>query len=73
MSSSPPVDYGYVLEVTFVLTVLVGAPVIALASLFVELDSWTARVVFATTLAGALWFVFAVVIYASVRTGMLSP
>lgn len=61
------VAYDWVLQVTFIATVLLGAPMIAIGSLLVDLDDWTARVVFATTVAAGVWFVTAVGVYLYAR------
>lgn len=66
------VDYGWVLEVTFVLTVLIGAPLIAVGSIFVDLPTWTARVTYATMVAAAVWLITAVIVYLYAR-GRLRP
>lgn len=55
------------MEVTFVVTVLVGAPLIGLTSFLVDLEGWRGRVVYATTLAAAVWLVTAVVVYGYAR------
>lgn len=49
------VNYRWIMEVTFVVTVLVGVPLIAVASAFITLDDWATRVRFATTLAAIVW------------------
>ncbi len=61
------VDYGWVLEVTFVLTVVIGAPLIAIGSLLIELPTWTARVTYATMVAAAVWLLTAMLVYAYAR------
>ncbi|WP_254768711.1 DUF5822 domain-containing protein [Salinilacihabitans rarus] len=58
------VDYGWVMQVTFVATILVGAPAIALASTAVTLPTWGARVEFAVRVGAAVWLVVAVCVFA---------
>jgi uncharacterized membrane protein len=53
------VDYGWVMQVTFVVTILVGAPVVALASTAVTLPTWGARVGFVLRGGAVVWIVVA--------------
>ena len=55
-------DYGWVMQTTFVLTIVVGAPVVAVLSAFVTLDSWGARAAFAVRVGAPIWFTTAVVV-----------
>lgn len=57
------VDYGWVMQVTFVVTILVGAPLVALLSTTVTLGTWPARVAFAIRVGAPIWFVTAVGTY----------
>jgi hypothetical protein len=62
------VDYGWVMQVTFVTTLLVGAPLVAGLSLFVEgLDTWGARVGFAVRVGALVWFLTAILTYSYAR------
>ncbi|WP_200530938.1 DUF5822 domain-containing protein [Halorubrum sp. LN27] len=56
------IDYGWVMQTTFVVTILVGAPVVAVLSAFVTLDSWGARAAFAVRVGAPIWFVTAVAV-----------
>ena len=56
------IDYGWVMQTTFVVTILVGAPVVAALSAFVTLDSWPARAAFAVRVGAPIWFVTAVAV-----------
>ncbi len=56
------VDYGWVMQTTFVVTILVGAPVVAVLSAFVTLDSWGARAAFAVRVGAPIWFLTAVAV-----------
>lgn len=61
------VDYGWVMQTTFVVTILVGAPVVAVLSAFVTLDSWGARAAFAVRIGAPIWFLTAVSVAAYAR------
>lgn len=54
------VDYGWVMQVTFVVTILVGAPLVAALSLGLELSTWGARAEFAIRVGAVVWFLTAV-------------
>lgn len=61
------IDYGWIMQTTFVLSILVGAPLIALLSIFTELPTWNERATFAIRVGAAVWFVLLVVVYAYAR------
>jgi hypothetical protein len=54
------VDYGWVMQVTFVLTVVAGAPVVAALSTLSDTPTWAARVGFAVRVGAAVWLCTAV-------------
>jgi len=54
------VDYGWVMQVTFVVTIVVGAPVVAVAAAFADLSSWGQRASFAIRVGAVVWLVTAV-------------
>jgi len=56
------VDYAWVMQTTFVITILVGAPAAALLSTLVALESWGARAAFAVRVGAPIWFVTAVAV-----------
>lgn len=60
------VDYGWVMQVTFVVTILVGAPVVALlaSGTGVELATWGERATFAIRVGAPIWFVTAIAVFA---------
>ncbi len=64
------IDYGWVMQVTFVTTILVGAPLVALLSVVagVSLPTWASRVSFAVRVGAIVWFVTAVAVYLYART-----
>ena len=62
------VDYGWVMQTTFVATILVGAPLVALLSTGVRLPTWSARVAFAVRVGAVVWLVTAVGVYLYARS-----
>ena len=63
------VDYGWVMQTTFVVAIAVGAPLVALASLFVpSLNTWPARAAFAIRLGAVLWVVIALGVFVYARS-----
>jgi ABC-type nickel/cobalt efflux system permease component RcnA len=61
------VDYGWVMQVTFVVTILVGAPVVAVLSIWTTLPTWGARAVFAVRVGAVVWVLVAVVVFLFAR------
>ena len=61
------VDYGWVMQTTFVLTIVVGAPLVAVLSARTTLPTWGARVEFAIRVGAVVWFVVAIGIYLYAR------
>jgi membrane protein YdbS with pleckstrin-like domain len=61
------VDFGWVMQVTFVTTILVGAPTVAVLSAFVTLPTWAARVEFAVRVGAVVWVLVAVAVYLYAR------
>jgi hypothetical protein len=61
------VDYGWVMQVTFVVTILVGSPVVALASTTTTLPTWGARAEFAIRVGAVVWLLTAVAVFAYAR------
>lgn len=61
------VDFGWVMQTTFVLTVLVGAPAVAVLSLSTAPSTWTARALFAVRVGAVVWLVAAVGVYLYAR------
>lgn len=50
-------DYGWIMQMTFVVTILVGVPIVTILSLFTTLPTWSDRAVFAIRVGSAIWFV----------------
>lgn len=61
------VDYGRVMQVTFVATIVLGAPLVAVLSTATELPTWGARADFAARVGAAVWLVTALTVYAIER------
>jgi hypothetical protein len=61
------VDYGWVMQTTFVATIVVGAPVVAAASLGATLPTWTDRALFAVRVGAIVWIVTGLSVYSFAR------
>ncbi|WP_415382306.1 DUF5822 domain-containing protein [Halosimplex sp. TS25] len=61
------VDYGRVMQLTFVVTIIAGAPIVAVLSLTVALPTWIDRVLFAVRVGAVVWIVTALAMYAYER------
>ncbi|QFU84051.1 DUF5822 domain-containing protein [Natronorubrum aibiense] len=57
------VDYGWVMQVTFVTTIIVGAPIVAVLSANTDLPSWGARAEFAIRVGAPTWFLTAIAVF----------
>lgn len=64
---SEGVDYAWVMQVTFVLAILVGVPVVALLSIGVSLPTWEAKATFALQAGAAVWLFIAVSVFLVAR------
>lgn len=63
-TSPDGVDYGWVMQTTFVTTILVGAPIVAALSIGADLPSWGARAEFAVRVGAVVWLVVALAVFA---------
>jgi len=54
------IDFAWVMQTTFVVTILLGAPIVALASIPATLPTWGARASFAIRVGAIVWIVVAV-------------
>lgn len=61
------VDFGWVMQVTFVTTIVVGAPVVALLSTQVVLSDWGSRVSFAVRVGAVVWILTGLSVYLYAR------
>lgn len=57
------IDYGRVMQLTFVVTIAVGAPLVALLSIPADLPTWADRATFAVRVGAPVWVVTAVGAY----------
>ena len=58
------VDYGWVMQTTFVATIVIGAPVVAALSTTASLPTWNSRVEFAIRVGAVVWLLTAVSVFA---------
>jgi len=61
------VDFGWVMQVTFVTTIVAGAPLVAALSTATTLPTWGARAAFAVRVGAAVWFLTAIAAYVYAR------
>lgn len=61
------IDYGWVMQVTFVLTIVIGAPLVAILSTMLSLPTWVDRAEFAIRVGAVVWLVTGVGVYAYAR------
>ena len=61
------VDFGWVMQVTFVTTILVGSPIVAVASVGTALPTWTSRALFAVRVGAVIWLLTALCVYLYAR------
>jgi hypothetical protein len=57
------VDYGWVMQTTFVVTIVVGAPVVAGLSTTATLPTWPDRVEFAIRVGALVWLATAIAVF----------
>lgn len=62
-TESEGIDYGWVMQVTFITSIVAGVPTVALLSTFVTLETWPERAQFAAGIGAVLWFVIAVSVF----------
>lgn len=63
----PGLDYTWILQVTFVLTILGGAPIIAILAIGSDLPTWAARAGFAIRYGAIIWLFTGLAVYAYAR------
>ncbi|WP_380681525.1 DUF5822 domain-containing protein [Salinigranum sp. GCM10025319] len=61
------VDFGWVMQTTFVVTILVGSPIVAALSTTTTLPTWGARASFAVRVGAVIWFLVAIAVYLYAR------
>ncbi len=62
------VDYGWVMQTTFVLTIVIGAPVVALLSVPADLPTWGSRANFAIRVGAVVWLCIGIPVYLYARS-----
>ena len=62
------VDFGWVMQTTFVLTIAFGAPLVAGLSTTAPLPTWGARAEFAVRVGAVVWLCTAVGVFWYART-----
>ena len=60
-------DYAWVMQTTFVVTIVVGAPIVAALSTTVTLPTWDARASFAIRVGAVVWILTALAVFAYTR------
>ena len=61
------VDFGWVMQMTFLTTILAGTPLVVALSALTTLSTWSARALFAVRVGAVVWFVTAVGVYLYAR------
>ena len=61
------VDFGWVMQVTFVTTIIVGSPIVAVSSVGTTLPTWTSRAMFAIRVGAVVWLLTATCVYCYAR------
>lgn len=61
------IDYGWILQVTFIASIVVGAPLVAILSIPVTLDTWPERARFAAGIGSMVWFFVGIAVYLYAR------
>ena len=67
------IDYGWIMQVTFIITIVVGSPLVAVLSLFTTLPTWSDRAVFAIRVGAAVWLVTLLSVYFYARRYRYDP
>ena len=61
------IDYGWVMQMTFLLTIILGVPLVAVLSTLVSLPTWPDRAMFAVQVGAPVWFLTAVSLFLYAR------
>lgn len=61
------IDYGWIMQVTFITTIVAGTPIVAIVSLFATLPTWSDRAVFTIRVGAFVWLVTLLGVYAYAR------
>ena len=58
------IDYAWVMQTTFVITILIGAPIVAALSTAATLPTWMDRAEFAIRAGAPVWLVTSLIVFA---------
>jgi hypothetical protein len=61
------VDFGWVMQVTFVVTIVAGSPLVALLSVGATLPTWSEKATFAIRVGAVVWLLTAIGVYLYAR------
>jgi hypothetical protein len=61
------VDYGWVMQMTFIAALGVGVPIVAILSLFASLPTWPDRALFAVRVGAPVWLLISLGVYGYAR------
>jgi hypothetical protein len=61
------IDYGWVMQVTFIASLLAGVPLVVALSVPFSLPTWPDRALFAVRVGAVLWLLIAFVVYLYAR------
>lgn len=61
------IDYGWVVQVTFVLAIAIGAPIVGLLAITTDLPTWNARLSFAIRVGALVWLLVGIGVLAYAR------
>jgi hypothetical protein len=61
------VDFGWVMQTTFVVSIVIGAPLVATLALGQDLPTWGDRVGFAVRVGAIVWILTALAVYGYAR------
>lgn len=64
------VDYGRVMQLTFLVTIFLGVPVVTVLSLSVDLQTWGERASFAVRVGAVVWLLTALSMYVVERRSL---
>lgn len=64
---SEELDYGWIMQVTFIVTLAAGVPAVVVLSLLVDLATWGERAEFAIRTGAVIWLVTALAVFGYAR------
>lgn len=60
-------DYGWVMQMTFITTIFLGTPVVTVLSVLADLPTWPDRATFAIRVGAVIWLVTLISVYLYAR------